>query len=127
MLPFWAKSDGVWFEWYVKSIVRKDLPDCPVEQGLLVSNKEAVEVDVLLLKDGKVISFECKAISPRKSANFNEVSDVLKPLDFSDLVLLVTTTALKENDKRLLLKRGNEKLRIVEGPDIENVVKLIKK
>jgi len=125
MLPFWAKGNGVWLEWYVKNIIRKHLPDCPVEQGLIVKNKEAIQVDVVLLKGGKIFSFECKALSPRKSASFNEVSDALKPLDFSDEVFLVTTTVLKENDKRILLRTGAGKLKIVEGPRVENIIEFL--
>jgi hypothetical protein len=115
----------VWLEWYVKNIVREHFPNSPVEQGLVVRNGEVVEVDTMLLDAGRLISFECKALSIRKNANFNEVSDALKPLDFSDEVLLITTATLKENDKRILLKRGDGKLKVVEAYDIENLVSLI--
>lgn len=122
ILSFWAKGNGVWLEWYVKNVIKKHLPDCPIEQGLVVKNKEVIQVDVVLLKDRRIISFECKALSPRKTASFSEVSDALKPLDFSDEVFLVTTTVLKENDKKILLRQGAGKLKVVEGPDIEKIV-----
>lgn len=122
ILSFWAKGNGAWLEWYVKNVIRKNLPNCSIEQGLVIKNKEIVQVDVVMLNNGRIVSFECKALSPRKSASFSDVSDALKLLDFSDEVFLVTTTTLKENDKKMLLKRGAQKLKVVEGPQIENLM-----
>jgi hypothetical protein len=122
ILSFWAKGNGVWLEWYVKNVIKKHLPDCPIEQGLIVENKEVVQVDVVLLRNKRIISLECKALSPRKSASFSEVSDALKPLSFSDEVFLVTTTVLRENDKGILLRQGAGKLKAIEGPFIEKMV-----
>lgn len=124
MTPLWNRG-GVWLEWYVKNIVRQHFPNSPVEQGLVVRNGEVIEVDAMLLDAGRLVSFECKALGIGKNASFNEVSDALKPLDFSDEVLLVTTATLKENDKRILLKRGDGKLKVVEAHDIENLVSFI--
>jgi len=49
----------------------------------------------------------------------------LKLLDFSDKVVLVTTTRIKENEKESLAKRGAQKLVIVEGPAIEKIAHLL--
>jgi hypothetical protein len=126
MVPLWNRN-GIWLEWYVKNIVEEHFPNSPVQQGLVVRNGEVIEVDVMLLNAGKLVSFECKALSIGKNASFNEVSEALKPLDFSDEVILVTTSTLKENDKRILLNRGDGKLKVVEAYDIENLVSFIKK
>lgn len=126
LVPLWNR-DGIWLEWYVTKIIKEHFPRSPIEQGLVVKDGEVLEVDVMLLNGGKLVSFECKALSIRKNASFNEVSDALKPIDFSDEVFLVTTTTLKENDRKILLKRGEGKLKIVEGSEIENLGNFIGK
>lgn len=121
----WGKQ-GYWLEWYVKQILKKKLPTFSMEQGILLRNgKTEKEVDAVLLMHDKIISFECKAISPRTRASFSDVSDALKLLDFSDKVVLVTTTMIKENEKESLVKRGEQKLVIVEGPAIEKIAHLL--
>jgi hypothetical protein len=120
MSPLWSMN-GTWLEWYVKNILANAYANCPVEQGIVVKRQEAVEVDVILLRNEKIVTFECKGLSTRRNASFNDVSEVLKLLDFSDQVFLVTTTTLKENDKKSLLKMGNGKMKVIEGYGIEQI------
>jgi Holliday junction resolvase len=116
------QSNGIWLEWYVKNILKNHLRDAHLEQGLiLVNNERSVDVDVILARDGKIVSFECKAKKPGKKASFEEVSDVLKLLAFSDQVFLVTTGRVTENDRKHLLSIGGSKLSIVESPDLEGI------
>jgi len=124
--PLWIK-ENIWLEWYVKKALTNYFPTAPVEQGLIIGNEEVKQIDVVLLKNEKVITFECKALSLRKNASFNEVSDALKLLDLSDKVFLVTTTLLKDNDKKSLLNRGEGKLKVIEAGDIEEMSDIIEK
>ena len=118
-MSLWSKDRGVWLEWYVKNIVKQAYPSTTIEQGLIIEDDGTVQIDTLLLENSRLTAFECKAIHPRKQARFNEVSDVLKLLDFSDEVFLVITTKMKENERKLLQRQGGQKLRLVESPEIE--------
>lgn len=124
VLALWSKDRGVWLEWYVKNIVKQAYPNTPIEQGLIVEDDGAVQIDTLLLEDGRLTAFECKAIHPRKRARFNEVSDVLKLLDFSDEVFLVITTKMNKNEKKLLQRQGGRKLSLVESLDVEHFLSI---
>jgi hypothetical protein len=120
----WIKED-IWMEWYIKNIIKYNLKIDSVEQGLNVLNNGTTQIDVLLLKDNKIISYECKDFGLSKNVNFEEVSDVLNYLDFSDEVYLVISTKLTKNDKIRLLKRGNNKLKIIESFNIERLIEYI--
>ncbi len=117
--------ENIWMEWYIKNIIKMNLNTDLVEQGLTISNHGSTQTDVLLLKNDKIISYECKNIGLTKNINFEEVSDVLNYLDFSDEVFLVIPTKLTENDKIRLLNRGNNKLKIIECLDVDQLVKYL--
>lgn len=115
---FWIDSGGIWFEWYIKKMLESNNQGAPIEQGIKVIDEETTNVDVIILKNKKIISFECKAINPKR-ITFNKVANVLNLLDFSDAVYLVSTSPLSENDKKRLIKRGEDKLSIISSQAIE--------
>ena len=117
-------EDGTWLEWYMKNILRKHQPDANLEHGLILIDRErTIQVDLMLMTDGKIMTFECKAKKTGERASFEEVSSVLKLLDFSDESFLVTTGRIAENDKKNLSSIGKEKLTIVESPDLEKILR----
>lgn len=125
-------KSGVWLEWYVKSILKNKLK-IKVEQGILVRDKQTknqIEVDGLFLKNNKLFSLECKALSLDKRAEEDEVKDVIKLFDFSDKIIFVTTAKIGENIKqryrKLFEKRYKGNLIFIEGKEIEDIPKLLK-
>jgi phage FluMu protein Com len=120
----WMKED-IWMEWYIKNIIKYKLKIDSIEQGLNVINNGSTQTDVILLKDSKIISCECKDFGLGKNIKFEDVSEVLNYIDFSDEVFLVILTKLTENDKIRLLKRGNNKLKIIEHLNIKRLIEYI--
>jgi hypothetical protein len=118
---FWIKKGGAWFEWYVKNLIKISNPSSPIEQGIQIKNGETLEIDVILLKNNRLITIQCKATNPDK-LKFEQVADVIKLLPFSDEIYLITTALISENDKKSLLKHCGDKLKIISGKDIESCV-----
>lgn len=118
---FWVKKGGTWFEWYVKNLIKINNPDIPIEQGIQLKNDDILEIDVILHKNNKLITIQCKATNP-DPLKFGQVSDVIKLKPFSDEIYLVTTAPVSENAKREILNICEGKLKIISGKNVESEV-----
>jgi len=106
----------------LKRIIKKHLPDAHIEQGLLLRTaKIPFQVDLIVLKDEKLFSFQCKAKEPARRVSFNEVADILKWLKIFDEIFLVTTGKVGKDVEKSLRDIAGKKLQIVESPSIEKI------
>jgi len=123
ILDLW--SSGLWLEWYVKKLCEKCFPKSIVKQGLLLKfNKDVLDVDVLLFKNNKSYGIECKSLSPLKSADWGDISNVIKYSAYVDVSILACTGKLQNIDKRTLKEKG---IKIVENNNIEKIGSILKK
>lgn len=124
---------GGWLEWYVYRILTTSkIKFSYIKQGVIVQkeNKEEVEVDTLFVLDNKIGSIECKDIKIDKSAEKNDVDSILKLIDFSDIIVFVTTTEIKSRTKKDLdsVSENLEKQILfifIEGKNIEHFSEIL--
>ena len=122
-------TSGNWLEWYVyRLLTASEIKFSYIKQGALIQkeNKEEVEIDILLVSNSKVVSIECKDIKIVKTAKKDEVDQILKLIDFSDVIVFITTTEIESKTKRdlELVSKGYKKpisFIFIEGKDIESL------
>ncbi len=125
MIDFW--SSGAWLEWYIKTMLKSKL-NINSEQGVFVlnkRNKNRVEVDNLFVKKKKIFSIECKALSLDKRAG-EEVNDIIKLFPFSDVIIFITTSRIREDVKERYRDVTEGNLIFIEGKEIEDLPKILK-
>jgi len=115
-------KNGYWLEWYIKNMIKNLYPNIPIEQGISVYNDMyGLEVDLMILKNKKLMCFECKAIHPLKRIDYSEVAYLIEMQDFADELCLITTGGIKDRTKSMLQKKG---VKILEGQFIEQIQNL---
>lgn len=124
-LDFFVKGNGTWLEWYIKKILEKYFPNCPIEQGIIVKKDVETEVDLVMLKDNELISFSCKAFAPYKNPSYDDISDVLKLVTFSDEIVLISTAVIPNALTTHLVNIGTDKVKVIGGYQIESINRLL--
>lgn len=124
-------ESGNWLEWFVyRLLLESKIKFSYIDHGVILrkENKQEVEVDVLLLINDRVISIECKDVKVDKTAKKEEVDDILKLIDFSDVVVFVTTSNIESKTKKHLESTSKELKKpfiFIEGKDIESIPEVL--
>ena len=121
-------KDGYWLEWYVKNLLSSSL-ETDIYSGIRmkkIKNKREIEVDCILYFSNKVISIQCRAKD--FSRPYKEDPEILDLMEFSDVVIFVTTTEISESleSKWKRIKPKIKKI-FVRGREIEDLPNIIKR
>lgn len=121
---FFIKGNGSWFEWYLTKLLRTNYPKYPIEQGI-TANGKTMEIDALMLRDNKIITFSCKALNPYKNAKFKEIADALRYIKFADEIVVISTAIIPDDKKQTLIDSGEGKITFIEASKIEDINKIL--